>query len=167
MCAANRKGGCVSCRMKRCCICWQSKFLIIFFVLLWYSVSEVSSREISWNFMDSWPRVNECLEISSSPLGRGHIGLHVKRKTCLLSAVLERIYCLGKMRCFLSSSLGIQAFLCLLVGTSQANARQLIVFLEAHSFCFEFPVEILGSSTFYLIYSSENLTLCSRPDIFK
>lgn len=75
--AAKRKGGCVSCRIKRC-ICWQSKFLIIFFVLLWYSVSEVSSREISWNFMDSWPRVNGCLEISSSPLGWEHKGLQEK-----------------------------------------------------------------------------------------
>lgn len=90
----------VSCRIKRCCICWQSKFLIIFFVLLWDSVSEVSSREISWNFMDSWPRINWCLEISSPPLGWEHIDLHVKRKTCLLSAILERIYCLGKMSCF-------------------------------------------------------------------
>lgn len=141
--AANRKGGCISCRIKRCCICWQRKFLIIFFVLLWYSVSEVSSREISWNFMDSWPRVNRCLETSSSPLGWEHIGLHVKRKTCLLSAVLKRIYCLGKMRGFLSSSLGIEASLSLFVGISQANARKLILFLEAQSFCFELPAKIL------------------------
>lgn len=47
------------------------------------------------------------------------------------------------MSCSASNSLEIVAFLSLPVGTSQKNARKLIMFFEAQGFCFEFPAEIL------------------------
>lgn len=89
---------------------------------------------------------NWWLPISSPPLGQEPTGLHVKQATFLSSVMLESCYCLTEMKCSQSKTLAIVAFLSLFFGTSQINARKLVMFLAAYGFCIHFPVELKNNN---------------------